>query len=240
MRPILRLMLGIKYDPVLFSALWTRIRPEGPSFIRRKVRPGDDALIEGYPRSANTFASYAFDEAHGGHVRFGNHYHSPAQFFLAHRYGVPSMLLLRNPIDAALSSMLYKPRMDAHEALVRYIAFHRPLLAIASSFVVAPFEEVTTDFGRSIERLNRRLGTAFVRFPHDKVTEKRVFDRIQTDLVQNAKKHRGDGLNPLKAYNPNEEKRERGNALRRLFDAPPLDPLKREAHELHAALLSRA
>lgn len=239
MRPLLHLMLGIKHHPLLFRAVWSQIRREGPSFIRRMVRPGDDAVIEGYPRSANTFATYAFLEVQGSHVRLGNHYHSPAQFVRARRYGVPAMLLLRKPLDAALSVVIYNRKIDAEEALIRYITFHRPLLPLADSFVIAPFEEVTTDFGRSIGRLNGRFGTAFAPFRHEEETQKQVFDRIQSDMARNAERNRDDSLNPLKAYIPTAEKKARSAEMKALFDKPSLDPLIRESERLYFALLER-
>lgn len=153
-------------------------RRESAHYMRRVVRPSDDLVIEGYPRSANTFATHAFVASQPGPIRIGNHFHSPAQFLLARQYTLPAMLVIREPLAAASSMIVYDPTMSLDEALGRYIIFHRPLLAAQDAFLVACFEEVTTDFGMSIDRLNHRFGTTFHRPVHDEAFTKAVFQRI--------------------------------------------------------------
>ncbi|HEV2746393.1 MAG TPA: hypothetical protein VGW34_03735 [Allosphingosinicella sp.] len=237
MRPLLDLKLRLRAHPWVFKTVYKR--KERAHWKARVVRPGDDAVIEGYPRSANTFASYAFLESQGDSIRFGNHFHTPAQFELARRYRIPAMLVLRNPVDAALSMMIFDGAMDATEALLRYIAFHRPLLAITDSFVVAPFEEVTSDFGRSIDRLNDRFGSGFNRFDHSPEMQQRVFDRIAANrrarIERDPKKHTA---NPLKTTTPTPEKLERQRQLAAAFEDSSLEPLKVEARRQYERLMA--
>ncbi|MEZ5841084.1 MAG: hypothetical protein R3D02_11910 [Hyphomicrobiales bacterium] len=61
MSSLLELKLAARNNPTLFDLFWRR--QEQQRFRRRVVRRGDDAVIEGYPRSANTFATYAFLDA---------------------------------------------------------------------------------------------------------------------------------------------------------------------------------
>ncbi len=62
---------------------------------RRFVRRDSDVVIDGFERSANTFAYFAFMAANPTAHRVGHHTHSPAQFYWAARWGVPALLLLR-------------------------------------------------------------------------------------------------------------------------------------------------
>ena len=237
MKPLLALKLRIRNNPLLFRTFWTR--HERPYWKRRVVRPGDAAVIEGYPRSANTFATYAFLASQEPGIKFGNHNHSPAQFLLARRYQIPAMLVLRNPLDAALSLMIFDGAMSAEEALLRYIAFHRPLLPIADSFVVAPFEEVTTDFGRTIERLNARFGTNFAPIHHDEAFAKTVIDQIADNRAKRIELYPHLlTANPLKTTTPTPEKEKRRKQLVAAFDHPSLDGLKATARGQYERLMA--
>ena len=45
--------------------------------------------------------------------------------------------------------------------------------------MVGPFEEVTTDLGRVILRLNERFGTSFRPFEHTAAHQQEVFDELE-------------------------------------------------------------
>jgi hypothetical protein len=132
--------------------------------------PGVEVLIEGYPRSANSFAVAAFARAQGwpgsGGGRIAHHTHAPAHVLEAVRRGIPSIVLIRDPADAVLEFLLVKPDLTPRQGLRGYIRFYEPLLPHRSGFVVGPFEEVTTDLGGVIARLNARFGTSFAPFEH--------------------------------------------------------------------------
>src|SRR4051794_35640317 len=59
-----------------------------------------DIVIEGFPRSGNTFAVVAFRLAQSRAMQVAHHLHIPAQLLWADRVGMPSMVLVRNPVDA--------------------------------------------------------------------------------------------------------------------------------------------
>lgn len=166
-------------DPFLMGLISRR--KERPWNQRRLLRPGDDLLIDGFPRSANTFATYAFEAAQPKRLKVGNHLHSPAQFKIASRNRIPAMLVVREPVASIVSYMLYRPEIGAREGLMRYIAFHKPLHRIRDSFVVAPFKEIVNDFALSIDRLNHRFGTQFARFHHDEQSARDILNKIDND-----------------------------------------------------------
>ena len=143
---------------------FARWRYPGPS--PEVIGPDTDLVIDGYFRSANTFAVYAFQLAQDRPVRVAHHLHAPAQLIMAARRGVPALLLLREPKGAILSELLYDD-VALPDALVAYTRFHTCLLPYLDSFVVGEFTQVTTDFGAVIGRLNARFGTRFCEFRHD-------------------------------------------------------------------------
>jgi hypothetical protein len=229
-----RLRLRLRSNAWIFRHFGAR--REHPLLTRRIVRPGDDAVIEGFPRSANTFASAAFELSQPGEVRFGNHFHNPAQFILAKEYGIPAMLVLREPIAACRSYVLHSPGLTAAAALERYIAFHRPLLAIGDFVSVAPFEEVTTDFGQSILRMNRKFGCDFSAFVHTEENVRKAFAtiehrrsmRLAAGVVRD---------NPLAVTVPTAEKGERKLEAGLHFENPDLADLKATAASCYSNLL---
>ncbi len=124
---------------------------------------GDDteAVIDGYTRSATTFAVYAFQLAQREPVRLAHHLHAPAQLIEAARRGLPTMMVIRKPKGAVLSQLVREPDIDLLDALYAYRRFHESLLPYRDSFVVADYSEVTRDIGSAIRRLNSRFGTAY-------------------------------------------------------------------------------
>jgi hypothetical protein len=143
-------------------------------FARRKypgpspavIGPETDLVIDGYFRSANTFAVYAFQLSQDRPVRLAHHLHAPAQLIMAARTGIPALLLLREPQGAILSELLYDD-VALPDALVAYARFYSCLLPYLDSFVVGEFAQVTSDFGAVIRRLNARFSTSFGEFRHD-------------------------------------------------------------------------
>jgi hypothetical protein len=141
-------------------------------FARRKypgpspevIGPETELVIDGYTRSASTYAVYAFQLAQPRPVRVAHHLHAPAQLIGAARDGIPAMLLIRQPRQALLSQLVREPDVALPDALRGYIRFHACLLRYRNRFVVGDFDEVTTDFGSVIRRLNARFGTSFAEF----------------------------------------------------------------------------
>jgi hypothetical protein len=134
---------------------------EGEPRTRHLVRQGDDLVIDGFPRSANTYAYHAFCLAQKRHFRVGNHTHAAAQFHLARRYNVPAMLAIREPVGAVVSLTTYLKLESPRLPLERYIVFHRSVLRASDSFVVADFQDITTRFSHCVSRINQRFATRF-------------------------------------------------------------------------------
>jgi hypothetical protein len=124
---------------------------------------GEDTavVIDGYTRSASTFAVYAFQVAQPDPVPMAHHLHAPAQLKEAARRGLPTLMVIREPRGAVLSQLVREPGVDLLDALYAYRRFHRSLMDFREAFVVADFREVTDDFGSVVRRMNARYGTSF-------------------------------------------------------------------------------
>jgi capsular polysaccharide biosynthesis protein/MinD-like ATPase involved in chromosome partitioning or flagellar assembly len=176
---------------------FARRRYPGPS--PEVIGPDTELVIDGYTRSACTFAVYALQlaqqaprpmaprsgsrrrRAGSTHppVRLAHHLHAPAQLLEAARRGIPTLVVIREPEGAILSQLLQEPHVSLRDALVSYERFYSSLLAHGPSFVAGEFKEVTRDFGSVIRRVNKRFGTHYRIFDPKEDNIRRCFDLIK-------------------------------------------------------------
>jgi hypothetical protein len=151
------------------------------------VTPDTQLVIEGFPRSANTFARVAFNRAQSERVRIAHGLHVPAQVIRASRWRIPTLVLIRKPRDAVLSFAVRDP-ISVDQALRYYLAFYETVEVYRDAYVLGLFEEVTEDFGAVIRRVNDRFKTTFSLFRHDEPNVDGVFARIE----KNSRKRFGE------------------------------------------------
>ena len=171
-----RLRTHVSEYPVLYLPFARRkYRGPSPEVISRQT----ELVIDGYTRSATTFAVYALQLAQDKPVRLAHHLHAPAQLIEAARNDVPALVLIREPKGAILSQLIREPGVALRDALVAYSRFYSRLLPYRGKFVVGDFEEVTRDFGSVIRRLNARYGTSFAEFAHTEANMRECFELIK-------------------------------------------------------------
>ena len=136
-------------------------------------------LIEGYPRSGNTFACTAFHLSQSPPVHVASHMHCPGHLKKAVRLGVPGLILIRQPQDAIASMLIfYQCKFPVRQAIREYIDFYETAWACRESLLIADFEEVRSDFGAVINRLNKRFGTNFSSFENTDENRSECFQQI--------------------------------------------------------------
>jgi hypothetical protein len=151
-----RLGYGLKTRVAAVPALalpLSRVRGRG-----EPVGPDTELVIESFPRCASSFAVAAFRLAQEPRaMRIANHTHMPAQVLEAAKRGIPAMVLVREPEGAVLSHVIHSPALTVEDSLRGFLRFHEPLRRAHDGFVVGTFEEITTEFGVVIDRLNARV-----------------------------------------------------------------------------------
>jgi len=198
----------------------------------RLVRPDTEIVIEGFPRSGNTFAVCAFELAQERPVRSAHHLHASAQVREAVRLGVPVMLLVREPEDSAVSQILREPCISPRQALGAWIRFYRRVAPLRDRVFVADFARVSTDFGAVIRDFNSRFGTVYKEFDHTPENEARCFALIE----QQSRRRFGD-LQERRVARPSEERLARKAEVAARLNDPALRPLREGAGRLHRALV---
>lgn len=149
-----------------------------PGSSKRAITAQTEAVIEGFPRSGNTFAYFALQDANGGPLPVSSHVHVPAQVRRAVALGKPTLFVVREPVACLASLLTAAPHVRIGPAFDEYIHHHELVAPLVDDLVVGTFEQITADFGVVTDRLNARFGTAFPRFAHTPENVERVFARI--------------------------------------------------------------
>jgi hypothetical protein len=184
--------------PAVFFGLYRMLRPRQD--LSRAVTPDKLVVLEGFPRSGNSFARRAFIMAQDDTfdvTRIAHHLHVPAQVVRAARWRIPTLVLIRRPKDAVLSLVIRDP-ISVDQALKYYISFYETAEKYRDSYVLGLFEDVTGDFGRVIERMNEKFGTTFSVFRHDEENVDKLFAGMETQ----ARKKYGETLWERKVQRP--------------------------------------
>lgn len=185
-----RLRAAVRARPGLYFPLWRRKRANrlGLPVDRNSV-----AVIEGYPRSANSFAAWAFMEARGTRDGLAHHMHAVAQIEAGVRRGLPVLLLIREPLQAVASAALMDPQKGHPQRhLWDYLDFYSRTERHLGRVVVAEFRDVLGDFGAVMQRLNAHFGSDFPPYKASPENDARIRQLLQDNDRRYARA--GEGL----------------------------------------------
>jgi hypothetical protein len=138
-----------------------------------------DIYISGYPRSGNTFALKAFLLANPG-VAVRSHRHIPTFILVSIKRNTPGMVLVRSPLDAAVSWAIHRDKPLRH-ALQYYRDFYCPILHCLDQLFIVRFEEITKDFGQVMRAFNARWKTSYNPFVHSPENVAACMRQIEDD-----------------------------------------------------------
>lgn len=139
-----------------------------------------ELVIEGFPRSGNTFAVVAFEFPQTRNVFIAHHLHVEAQVLEGVRRGIPVMVVIRDPLSAISSLVVRHPDIDPNEALKDYIRFYSAIEGLSEKVLMAEFNQITRDFGQVIQRFNDKFSTNFEIFQHSPENVEKVFKIIES------------------------------------------------------------
>jgi hypothetical protein len=162
--------------PVL-ADLFVRINPGlRANRVHRRTR----LLVDGYPRSANTWTSFAFQEL-VGHGQVASHLHSSQSIRTAARLGVPCVLLVRDPDEAVASALTFDTAVQVKTAFRAYARYYEVAGKAADKVVVVDFATAVSDFPEVVRRVNARYGTGFSVDRAATLDKEQIFERIDRE-----------------------------------------------------------
>lgn len=155
-------------------------------YENRLVDDATDICIEGFPRSANSFAVGAFEHAQDESLKIAHHNHVPAPILNAVRRGLPTIVLLRDPVETIVSNRALQLQTSVRSGQVSaslavsdeaqldaWISFYKQVESVRDQVIVAPFPVVIENFGSVMQAVNSKFGTDFTPFVHTP-------DRVET------------------------------------------------------------
>ncbi|MCX7620797.1 MAG: hypothetical protein N2037_08160 [Acidimicrobiales bacterium] len=171
----IREMLG---DDPFFLPIVLRATPTGTV---RRLTDETEIVIEGFPRSGNTFAFFALKHAAalaGRDIVISSHVHTPSAVKAAVRLRYPTLYVIRRPIDTIVSLLIAAPHVPFDAAIDEWLHHHEEILPYHERFVIGTFDDVTTDFGKVTAIVNERFGTDFPLFEPTEENVEAVFAAI--------------------------------------------------------------
>jgi hypothetical protein len=169
----------IRQHPFLFFPLIkvnNRVRGwDWPAFVEQDT----ELVLEGYFRTGNTFAVRAFNISQQKPRKIAHHTHAIATLVVAANRNLPTLVLLRKPVDTVISAVQKAPGTTLAQHLKWYVRYYESVNSLCAHFCIASFDELTLDFGQVIQKLNRRFKMDLTPFDHSQENVQKVFDWIE-------------------------------------------------------------
>lgn len=202
-------------------------------YYRLAVHHDTEIVIEGFPRSGNTFSVVAFEQAQNRKIKIAHHLHIPSQVLSGVRMGIPVVVLIRDPVDAICSLIVREPYLSINAALDDYIRFHKAIAPYKDKFLVAKFEDVTSNYGKVVHDLNIMFSKQYGEFVHTQENVDKVFN-ILDDLEPVKNKQ---STNEFKVSRPSQERKVESRKIKSELTSPRFSKSLAEAKYLHSLLV---
>jgi len=154
-------------------------------------------VVEGFPRSANTFAYNLFEKVFINMglnpKRIAHHTHSAAQIIYGVKHKIPVVVLIREPISAVTSLIIMKNlknknfREISDLYLKQYISFYNKIKEQKDNVIVADFKEIINDYNRIIERVNNKYRRNFCLLEQETEEKELMIEKIKNDTIKKFK-----------------------------------------------------
>lgn len=180
-----RLRMRLESYPRIYLGL-LRLNRIGTRQRRLIVTKQTEIVIDGFPRSANSFAKAAFmrTQPNWKEIHLATHSHSPAQIVQAAKWNIPTMVLLREPLGAIrgyLAFLLEEKTItnfnegDVKRVAERYCWFYETLLPYRDRIFIARFDDVTTDYVAVTERFIKRYSGPWKAYDPVELPAEKIF-----------------------------------------------------------------
>lgn len=172
-RIIRRVRTKVSTVPMLY--LWPAQFLKGNRVVSRRT----NLVIEGFPRSGNSYAEAAIRLSQTESLLVAHHCHAAAQIVAAVKWDIPTLVIIREPLDACRSLRMYEPELFGVEDCFReYRIFYEIIEPFRERYVLASFETVTEDFNLIIDTLNKKFEINLSSLPEISTQKAKIFETI--------------------------------------------------------------
>lgn len=135
---------------------------------KKNFREDSKFYIGGFQRSGNTYAAHILRKLLGQDIHFVSHLHKSAVLKKALNIGMPTFVIVREPLDTVASMYLKyfeKGELPAetdlkvlNQYLRDYYWYHIDVSKLYDDLYIIPFEELTTNTKQTIEKVLKIAG----------------------------------------------------------------------------------
>lgn len=143
-------------------------------------------IIDGFGGSATSFAYFAFTLCQRQKLKAWGQTHAAGHVKKAVALKIPTLILIRDPADVALSLLQRRYYLSAKVLLHSYIRFYEDIEPYKDDFIIASFQEVTDDYSKVMDSVNRKFSCDFDLFVHNTQNVQQCFDAIYGNKRQKA------------------------------------------------------
>jgi len=201
---------------------------------RLLVNSDTQIVIEGFPRSGNTFSVVALEWAQDRKLNIAHHLHAATQIIWAVNNNIPAVALIRKPVDAVASLVIREPCITIGAGLREYIRFYQAILPYKKDLLVVEFEQVISDYGESIMKMNEKFSTDFSFFEHNSENVKKVFELVQQYSIEEST---SNTLDEKKVARPSVDRKLQAESFKNIIHGSEYSVLLARANELYNELL---
>lgn len=196
------------------------------------IRTNCDIVIDGYPRSANTFTAVYWKYTQP-HLRLADHTHHPTCAISALQNDIPVLFLIRNPKDCVSSWVVYTG-LPFRTMLLHYIDYHRTLLPYLERLYIVPFDTAITRPKQVIADISARYKI------HSNMDfdEKVILEKVEAHLAAANNQNEGS-FNHTQSHLPSERRELLKHATREKFAKLLESDDYKEAESLYHEFIKR-
>lgn len=232
LRPLRAIRRKISVLPSLYVPLRRQRKPD------TVVTAQTALLIEGFPRSGNTWTEAVIRHCAPENIPLAHHSHAAAHVVYAASLNVPVMVLFREP-DAAVCSYLalYGNRLDVRDAYLDYLAFYRATLPLQNKGVLFfSFEDTTKRSADMIRALRDHFALELSDADLDTEDgQKAIFARMDAKATRLKRK---GGKSDSRPGTEDADKARQQARARAAIQADHVQPLRAEAQALYTQMQS--
>lgn len=196
-----------------------------------------ELVIEGYPRSGNSFAEAAFVASQVTPRVLAHHSHAAAQVLEAARRGLPCLVLLRDPLEAGRSLCIHHDGLfTPRQTLSEWIRFYSHIEPKRDAIILARFVSITGSFGAVIAAVNSKFGTDFDLYDPAALSTAEVFKRLDATSRERGTVSDSEPYSPFASEAVKEQRETKMRHLQGEFDRQFQTRLGRRARELFERL----